>query len=196
MGDREETGVRSTVDGGEGSPLVRGGTAWETTGGRSGGSRVADDGETGVDRCRRGDRCWRGNSRGTGILDGLSRGGSAGMMGFRGKRVEQLRVSSAGLTLTAASKVAAPRDEQSSEDDDKDRGEASGERCPMYVDEAEAVVGLIEADIRRLVGLVRLDMQGGLVRHLNCRGWGGGACQFGLVGKILLDEHFLTVGIN
>ena len=76
------------------------------------------------------------------------------MMCFRGKRVEQLRVTSAGLSLTAASKVAAPRDEQSSEDDDKDRGEASGERCPMYVDEAEAVVGLIEADIRRLVGFV------------------------------------------
>ena len=75
-------------------------------------------------------------------------------MGFGGKRMEQLRVSSAGLALTAASKVTAPRDEQSSEDDDKDRGEASGERCPVYVDEAEAVVRLIEADIRRLVRLV------------------------------------------
>ena len=89
------------------------------------------------------------------------------MMGFRGKPVEQLRVSSAGLTLTAASKVAAPRDEQSGEDDDEDRGQASGKRCPVYVNEAEAIVGLIEADIRRLVGLVRLDMQGGLVRHFN-----------------------------
>ena len=59
MGDREETGVCSTVDGGEGSPFVRGGTAWETTGGRSGGSRVADDGETGVDRCRRENRAQR-----------------------------------------------------------------------------------------------------------------------------------------
>ena len=76
------------------------------------------------------------------------------MMRFRGKRVEQLRVSSTGLLLTAASKVAAPRDEQAGEDDDQDRGEASGERGPMYVDEAEAVVGLIVADIRRLVGLV------------------------------------------
>ena len=55
MGDREETGVRSTVDAGEGGPLVRCGTAREATGGRSGRGRVADDGETGVDRCRRRD---------------------------------------------------------------------------------------------------------------------------------------------
>ena len=126
--------MRSTVDAGEGGPLVRGGTAWEATGGRSGRGRVADDGETGVDRCRRGD------CRGTGILDGLSRGRSAGMMGFGGKRMEQLRVASAGLALTAASKVTAPRDEKSSEDDNKDGGEASGERRPVNVNEAEAVV--------------------------------------------------------
>ena len=49
MGDRKKTGVRRTVDGGEGSPFVRGGTPWETTGGRGGSSSVADDGETGVD---------------------------------------------------------------------------------------------------------------------------------------------------
>ena len=66
----------------------------------------------------------------------------------------------------------------------------------MYVDEAEAVIGLIEADIRRLVRLVLLDMEGGLVRHLNGRGWGGGGRQFGLFGKILLDEHLLTIGVN
>ena len=62
------------------------------------------------------------------------------MMGFGGKRMEQLRVASAGLALTAASKVTAPRDEKSSEDDDKDGGEASGERRPVNVNEAEAVV--------------------------------------------------------
>ena len=52
------------------------------------GGRIADDGEAGVDGRRRGD------SRGAGILAGLSRGRCAGMMGFGGERMEQLRVAS------------------------------------------------------------------------------------------------------
>ena len=84
-------------------------------------------------------------------------------MGFGGEHMEQLGVASTGLALTASSKIAASRDEQSSEDDDKDGGEASRERCPVYVNEAETVIGLVEADIRGLVGLVRLNMERGLV---------------------------------
>ena len=38
MGDREETGWRSAVDGGEGAALVRGGTTREATGSGSRGS--------------------------------------------------------------------------------------------------------------------------------------------------------------
>ena len=66
MGDREETGMRSAVDGGEGGALVRGGTTRKATGSGSRGSRIADDGEAGVDGGRRGD------GRGTGIFAGLS----------------------------------------------------------------------------------------------------------------------------
>ena len=51
------------------------------------------------------------------------------------------------MALTAASKIAASGDEGTSEDDDKDGGEASRERGPVYVNEAEPVIGLIEADI-------------------------------------------------
>ena len=42
--------------------------------------------------------------------------------------------------------------------------------------------------------LVRLDMEGGFVRHLNGRGRGGGGGR--LFGEILLDEHLLTVGVD
>ena len=84
MGDREETGVRSAVNGGERGAFVRCGAARETTGSRCRGSRKADDGEAGVDGSRRGD------GRGAGILAGLSRRRCAGMMGFGGERMEQL----------------------------------------------------------------------------------------------------------
>ena len=69
------------------------------------------------------------------------------MVSLGGERMEQLGVASTGLALTASSKIAASRDEQSSEDDDKDGGEASRERGPVYVNEAEPVIGLIEANI-------------------------------------------------
>ena len=77
--------------------------------------------------------------------------------------MEQLGVASTGLALTASPKIAASRDEQPSEDGDKDGGEASRERCPVVVNEAETVIGLVEADIRGFVGLVRLNMERGLV---------------------------------
>ena len=88
VGDRERTGEDGTVDGGEGGAIIRRGAAREATGGRSRGGRVADDGEVGVDGRRRRD------GRGAGIFAGLSRRGSAGMMGFGGERMEQLRVAS------------------------------------------------------------------------------------------------------
>ena len=88
MGYREETGVRSTVDGGERGAFIRCGAAREATGGRSRGGRIADDWEAGDDGRRRRD------GRGAGIFAGLSRRRSAGMMGLGGELMEQLRVAS------------------------------------------------------------------------------------------------------
>ena len=65
MGDREEAGRHSTVDGRDGDSLIRGGAPRETTGSRRGRRRVADDGEAGVGRGRGG---GRGDTR---VLAGL-----------------------------------------------------------------------------------------------------------------------------
>ena len=65
MGDREEAGRHSTVDGGDGDTLIRGGAPRETTGSGRGRRRVADDGEAGVGRGRGG---GRGDTR---VLAGL-----------------------------------------------------------------------------------------------------------------------------
>ena len=65
MGDREEAGRHSTVNGGDGDTLIRGGAPRETTGSGRGRRRVADDGEAGVGRGRGG---GRGDTR---VLAGL-----------------------------------------------------------------------------------------------------------------------------
>ena len=53
----------------------------------------------------------------------------------RGKGVEQLRVAGTGLPLTSAVEVAAPRDEETRQDDGEDRGQSCAEGRPMNVDE-------------------------------------------------------------
>ena len=88
--------------------------------------------------------------------------------------MEQLSVSDTGLTLAPATEVAAASDEESCQHDGKDGREPRAERCPMYVNEAESIIGLVVCDV---VGFIRgevVDGKGGLVFHVDGRGWSRG----------------------
>ena len=102
-------------------------------------------------------------------------------------------MASAGLALTSTPVVAAPCDEKAREDDDKDRGQACGEGGPVNVDQAEPIVRLVKADVCRFVGLILLDVKRGFVGHLDGRCWGR---RGGLLGKVILDEHFLPILVD
>ena len=69
------------------------------------------------------------------------------MTGSGVEGVEQLCVSDTGLTLAPATDLAASSDEESCQHDGKDGREPRAERCPMYVNEAESIVGLVECDV-------------------------------------------------
>ena len=146
-------------------PLVGRGAPGETTGGRGGFCRVANDGVVGFRHM--------GDGR-AGIFAGLSRGVGTDVTGSRGEGVEQLSVSGTGLALAPATEVAAASDEESCQYDGKDRREPRAEACPMYVDKTESVVGLIQCDV---VGFMRggvIDGEGGLVFHGDGGGWSRG----------------------
>ena len=66
--------------------------------------------------------------------------------------MEQLCVSGTGLTLAPATEVAAASDEESCQHDGKDGRESRAEGCPVYIDEAESVVGLVECDVVGFIG--------------------------------------------
>ena len=97
------------------------------------------------------------------------------------------------MSLTAPPEVATPGNEQACQHDNKDRGEARAERGPVNIDQREPVVGLVEANVAGFVRLVVLDVEGGVIGHLD--GWGrrGGDC---LLGEVLLDQLLLVVLVD
>ena len=88
--------------------------------------------------------------------------------------------------------VAAPGNEKACQDDDKDRGEARAERGPVNIDQREAIVGLVEANVAGFVRLV-LIVEGRVIGHLDGWGWRGGD---GLLGEVLLDQLLLAVLVD
>ena len=70
------------------------------------------------------------------------------------KGVEQLGVPRSRLTLTSATEVAAQGDRQSDQDHGEDGGQASGKAGPVQIDEADAIIRLVEGDV--IGGIVTL----------------------------------------
>ena len=105
--------------------------------------------------------------------------------------MEQLRVSGTVLALAPATEVAAASDEESHQHDGKDGGKPRAEACPMNIDEAESVIGLIQGDVVGFMGDGVLDGEGSLVFH----GDGGGRSS-GRGGEVPRDLLFHPVAFD
>ena len=66
------------------------------------------------------------------------------------------------MTSTPA-EIATPSDEQSCQDNGTDGRQAGAEGRPMNVDEGKSIVGLVQADVTRLVGDAVVDGKAGVV---------------------------------
>ena len=104
--------------------------------------------------------------------------------------MKQLGVAGTGLTPAPATEIAAARDEEPCQDDGKDGRQPGAEGRPMDIDETEPVVGLVQLDVMRLIGGGVVDGEGGIVFHVDCRGWGSG---LGLEVLFNLLLHFDTL---
>ena len=101
---------------------------------------------------RVGDSLGLARGRSAGVCPGLGTVRSAdGLSRSRDNGTEELCMAVTRLPLSPAAKVAASGDKSQGHEDSKDGRESSREACPVYVDEAKAVVGMIQGDI---VGLV------------------------------------------
>ena len=72
---------------------------------------------------------------------------------------EDLCVTGARFALVAAPEVAPPGNNNHGQEDCKYGREASGERCPVYVDKRETMVALVKGNVVQLVGNVVCDTE-------------------------------------